>query len=214
MAHEDAVKVLTLAGLPAQERGMLLHLSGSQWYKNLPGVIQLYAEYAKLETQPLQLWCICPPPNAKIQQLLKDVPAHGQVLFFRGLNNQALVAAYALARVFLLPSLAEGFGWPIIEAQACGCPVLTTDAPPMNEIGGPAASYLPLLHSTDDVTAWAVGGASAVKALLAMTPTQRQQRVALGLSHAAQFTADKAITGYLQIYEQVLARAGATGNLT
>jgi glycosyltransferase involved in cell wall biosynthesis len=213
MATDEAITVLASAGLPANANGMLLHVSGGQWYKNLAGVIRLYAEYAKAEVNPLPLWCISPSPSPAVQQILNEVPAHGQVLFFQGLNNQALVAAYALARVFLLPSLAEGFGWPIVEAQACGCPVLTTDAPPMNEIGGPAASYLPLLRSTDDVRAWAAGGASTLKALLAMTPAQRQQRVALGLSHAARFTADSAIAGYLQIYEQVLARATPAGNL-
>ena len=36
----------------------------------------------------------------------------------------------------------EGYGWPILEAHACGCPVFTTHAPPMTEVGGNAAFYL------------------------------------------------------------------------
>jgi glycosyltransferase involved in cell wall biosynthesis len=192
---------------------MLLHVSGSQWYKNLPGVIQLYTEYAKTDANPLPLWCISPSPSPAVQQILKTVPARGQVQFFQNLDNPALVAAYSLARVFIVPSLAEGFGWPIIEAQACGCPVMTTDAPPMNEIGGPATSYLPLLRSADDVHTWAASGASTLKTLLALTPLQRQQRVAQGLSHAARFNADDAIAGYLQIYQQVLATSTAAGVL-
>ena len=46
------------------------------------------------------------------------------------------------ARALLFPSLQEGFGWPVIEAQACGCPVFTSDLAPMNEIGGEGAEYV------------------------------------------------------------------------
>lgn len=211
MPPDEAVRVLTHAGLPAKASSMLLHVSGGQWYKNLPGVIRLYAEYAKAEANPLPLWCISPSPSPAVQQMLKEVPSHGQVLFFQSLDNRTLMAAYSVARVFLVPSLAEGFGWPIIEAQACGCPVMTTDAAPMNEIGGPATSYLPLLRRSDDMHVWAADAASALKTLLAMTPVQRRQRVAQGLSHAARFNADDAIAGYLQIYQQVLATSTAGG---
>jgi glycosyltransferase involved in cell wall biosynthesis len=213
MPADEAVRVLARAGLPADAHGMLLHVSGSQWYKNLPGVIRLYAHYAKAEATPLPLWCISPGPGPAVRQLLQEVPAQGQVLFFQGLDSQALVAAYSMARVFLLPSLAEGFGWPIIEAQACGCPVMTTDAPPMNEIGGPATSYLPLLRQADDVQAWAAGGARKLQSLLALSPAQRQQKVAQGIAHAARFNADAAIAAYLQIYQQVLATPTADGIL-
>jgi hypothetical protein len=71
---------------------------------------------------------------------LRMVPPHGQVVFARGLTNEALEVAYSSAGLLLFPSLAEGFGWPIIEAQACGCPVLTTAEPPRNEIGGPVCA--------------------------------------------------------------------------
>ena len=205
MPPNDAVQMLTRAGLPTHAAGMLLHVSGGQWYKNLAGVIHLYGEYAKIEDQPLPLWCISPSPSPAIQKMVNQLPAKAQVLFFQSLDNEALVAAYSVARVFMVPSLAEGFGWPIIEAQACGCPVITTNAPPMNEIGGPATRYLPVLHKDDDVHTWAAAGAGTLKNLLDLPPAQRQQLVALGQQHAAQFSADGAIDAYLQIYQQVLA---------
>ena len=211
MPPDEAARVLTQAGLPANANGMLLHVSGSQWYKNLPGVIRLYAEYAKGEANPLPLWCISPDPSHQVQTVLKEVPPQGLVLFFQGLDNQVLVAAYSFARVFILPSLAEGFGWPIIEAQACGCPVMTTDAAPMNEIGGPAASYLPLLRTQDDAHTWAAAAARQLQTVLALSPEQRQQRIEQGLRQAARFTADDAIAGYLHIYQQVLAASAADG---
>lgn len=205
MPPDEAAQLLTRAGLPASATGMLLHVSGGQWYKNLSGVIRLYAQYAKGEPNPLPLWCISPNPSPAVQQILDDLPAQAKVLFFQGLDSQALVAAYSVARVFMVPSLAEGFGWPIIEAQACGCPVITTDAAPMNEIGGSATHYLPRLHKEDDVHAWAAAGAGTLKNLLNLSAAQRQQLVEQGQNHAAQFNADGAIASYLHIYQQVLA---------
>jgi glycosyltransferase involved in cell wall biosynthesis len=213
IAPKEAMQVLINAGRPAKPEGMLLHLGGSQWYKNLAGVIQLYIEYAKNEAKPLPLWCVTPNPNKKIQLLLNQVPPQGQILFIQGIDNQALQAAYSLARVFIFPSLAEGFGWPIIEAQACGCPVLTTNAAPMNEIGGSAASYIPVLKTSDNAQTWAINGAAKLKSLLALPEKQRKELVKEGIENVTRFNADAAIEGYLKVYRQVLAMSQAAGDL-
>lgn len=202
---EVATGVLDQSGIEVPAQGFLLHVSGGQWYKNLPGVIRLYAAYARLAAAPLTLWCVCPDSAADVRQALREVPPTGRVVFFQSLSSEALVAAYSLARVFVLPSLAEGFGWPIIEAQACGCPVLTTDEPPMNEIGGPAASYIPRLRPTDDMHQWAAAAAFKLQSLIDLQPEQRNQLVAQGIQHASRFTAEAAISGYLQVYERVMA---------
>lgn len=207
MLQSEAISVLNQARLPVPANGMLLHLGGSQWYKNLAGVIRLYIEYAKSELSPLPLWCISPPPNMQVQMLLKDLPSQGNVLFFQGIDNQALQAAYSVARVFIFPSLAEGFGWPIIEAQASGCLVITSNAAPMNEIGGPAASYIPLLKFTEDAQTWALVSLATLKSILALSEAQRTCLVELGLTNAAKFNAKDAIEGYLKIYQQVQANS-------
>ncbi len=62
-----------------------------------------------------------------------------------------LEALYSTAMALLYPSRFEGFGWPIIEAQACGCPVICADREPMSEIGGEAA----LTHDVDDEAGFA-----------------------------------------------------------
>ena len=204
MAKADAMRVLSDANLPAHSDGMLLHLGGSQWYKNLAGVIRIYIEYVKAKKNPLPLWCISPSPNPRVQALLKQVPSNGKVLFFQGIDNHALQAAYSLARVFVFPSLAEGFGWPIIEAQACGCPVLTSNAAPMNEIGGVACSYIPVLKSTDDADLWAKNASNTLIALLSLNDAARSKLVAQGLTHMQQFNAEHAIESYLNHYQQAM----------
>jgi glycosyltransferase involved in cell wall biosynthesis len=201
---------LAKAGLPPAANGMLLHVSGNQWYKNVPGVIRLYAHYARSHAHPLPLWLIGDMGMGNLHQALGEVPPQGQVFFFRGLDNMALQACYSKARAFLFPSLAEGFGWPLIEAQACGCPVITTDEPPMTEVAGPNARYLPRLKAGDDVQAWAANGAAELNALLALTTDDALRLREQCAAWSARFTADAAIEGYLGVYRHVLGYHGTT----
>ena len=200
----EARQILKQADLPVRDDGMLMHVSGNQWYKNVPGVVRLYADYVQTCSDPLPLWLIGPHVDRKLQAALDTVPSQGKVLFFHGVDNRTLNAAYSLSRAFLFPSHAEGFGWPIIEAQACGCPVVTTDEAPMNEIGGPAARYLPRLHAGDDVDAWAKNGAEVLSGLLSLDEASRAELVAQGIAWTERFDGDAAIEGYLRVYQQVI----------
>ena len=207
IGRAQAIQRLDRAGLTGSARGMILHVGGGQWYKNTVGILRLYARYAARHAKPLPLWMISPhPSDTDTLEALAQVPPQGQVFFYQGIDNAALEAAYSIANAFLFPSLAEGFGWPIVEAQACGCPVITTDDAPMNEIAGPMAVYLPLLKAGDDVGAWAAHGADVLEATLKADALDavgqnRHQRMAW----ASQFTTHQAIEGYLQVYESVLS---------
>ena len=200
---------LAAAGLPADDRGCLLHVGGGQWYKNTAGVVRLYAAYVDATFAaggaPLPLWMVSPPPDARLSAALARVPAAGSVRFFQGVPPELLESLYSHAQLLLFPSLAEGFGWPILEAMACGCPVLTTGEAPMTEVGGEAVTYLPRLGQGEDVAVWAEQGARAITELLRRGPMARANAAHAGLVRAAQFSADAAIEGYLSIYRRVLA---------
>ena len=204
MPGDQAQRTLRDAGLPVSPEGMLLHVGGGQWYKNQVGLILLYASYASQMANPLPLWCISPAPDAKTSQTLRRVPAQGKVFFFQGLDNQTLQAAYSQAHALLCPSLAEGFGWPLIEAQACGCPVITTDEPPMNEVAGGDACFLPRLRLGDDVLAWASAGAAVLQRLLARTAIESAPSIERRRNWVRHFSAEAAIDAYLAIYRRVL----------
>ncbi len=207
LQEPDSRAILTSAGMHVPVAGMLLHVGGAQWYKNLEGVVALYAQYAGRVSAPLPLWCISPPPSAPIRAIIAQVPRKGNVVFFSNVDNPVLHALYSIARAFLFPSLAEGFGWPIIEALACGCPVITTDAPPMNEVGGGAVDYLPALKRNEDMNAWASNGARQLMNVLSRSPEERSERSGRGIAWAARFTMDKAIDSYLAVYRSVLDAA-------
>jgi len=199
-----AQAVLGAAGFNDVPAGLILHVGGGQWYKNLPGVIAIYAAYAAQTSTPRELWCIAPEPSAAVRAQLKLVPAGGRVRFFSNLQSSTLQALYSIAGAFLFPSLAEGFGWPLIEAQACGCPVITTDEAPMNEVAGPAARYIPRLQAASDIGAWALHGAAELRKLLAETEPQRRRRRDLAQEWVKRFDVAKAVDDYLAIYQSVL----------
>ncbi len=206
----DAARaLLKRAGLLSDERSFLLHIGGGQWYKNTAGVVRLYASYAhdavRRGAQPLPLWMVSPPPSEAVQRALGHVPSQGQVRFFSGLATETVEALYSHAAALLFPSLAEGFGWPIAEAMACACPVITTGEAPMTEVGGDAATYLPRLTLQDDVAAWAQSGAARLAEVLARAPAERARIAGAARARAGRFTADSAIDNYLAVYERVLA---------
>ncbi|MBV8236599.1 MAG: glycosyltransferase [Acidimicrobiia bacterium] len=73
------------------------------------------------------------------------------IIHARGVPRAELAEAYRRAGAVLLPSEAEGFGLPVIEALACGAAVVASDLPALREVGGPAAVYAPVA----DVPVWA-----------------------------------------------------------
>jgi len=139
-----------------------------------------------------------------VRAALARLPPSADVQFLGRIDDATLEALYSSARVLLFPSLEEGFGWPLIEAQACGCPVITTDAAPMNEVAGPAALYLPRPTPDGDPQRWAEDGAATLAVLLAEGSDARRARSAAGRRWVQHFDHDRAIDGYLAMYRRAL----------
>lgn len=121
----------------------LLHVGGNQWYKNRLGAIRIFGRLAvKQEFANLRLILAGKPWTAEMHAAVAEKGLQGRVVETVGLGNEELQALYGNALALLFPSLEEGFGWPILEAQACGCPVITTRKPPMSEVAGEAAIFI------------------------------------------------------------------------
>ncbi|RYZ48066.1 MAG: glycosyltransferase, partial [Sphingobacteriales bacterium] len=112
------------------EQGYILHVGGNQWYKNRSGVVAIYDAW-RSNGGNLPLIMIGKAPTPKLEAARKASLFKEDVHFCQGVDDATLRAAYAGASVFLFPSLAEGFGWPVAEAMAAGCPVVTTNEEPM-----------------------------------------------------------------------------------
>ena len=72
------------------------------------------------------------------------------IVVLPALDRSTLAAVYRRCALLLMPSEREGFGLPVLEALACGTPVVASDAPALREVGGYAAAYCPV----DDLEAW------------------------------------------------------------
>lgn len=205
MSREQALRVLPLEARGAHpENGFLLHVGGNQWYKNRRGVLMMYQAYAERTSIPLPLWMVGAPPTPELRKQAKlSTLRGGQVYFFSGWGDEALCGGYSLAALFLFPSLAEGFGWPIAEAMACGCPVITTGEAPMTEVGGGAALYIPPLKE-EGADQWSNEGAIRVAQLLARVRVEPQIRQQC-LEQAGLFNVCTALSTYEASYQRVIA---------
>lgn len=183
----------------APDEEYLLHVGKDSWYKNRPGVLRIFLELRKLlrfrRTKLVMAGAPMPPELRAIAGTLDGV------VECVDLSDVELRALYTGALALLFPSLEEGFGWPILEAQACGCPVITSARPPMNEVAGGAA----ILIDPEDPA-----GAAAV---IAARINEREALRQAGLANVRSYSIDAAIDSYCQIYREAIAAASpSTGH--
>jgi glycosyltransferase involved in cell wall biosynthesis len=118
----------------------LLHVGGNTWYKNRAGAIRIFSELRKFtEFSRTRLVFATRPLTSELRELCRSLGIEDCIAEMENLSDEALRALYSGAKALLFPSLIEGFGWPILEAQACGCPVITANRAPMTEVAGDAA---------------------------------------------------------------------------
>jgi glycosyltransferase involved in cell wall biosynthesis len=115
--------------------------------------------------------------------------------FLGTLGEEDLALLYSHAGVFVLPSLYEGFGLPVLEAMACGAPVVCSNAGPLPEVAGDAA----LLLKPEDPHAWAV----AMRDVLTrhQTATELRQR---GFDRTRSFSWEQTALATREAYREAL----------
>lgn len=178
----------------APDAPYLLHVGGNLWYKNRLGTMRIFAELKKHSAfSETYLVMVGHPWTAEMREFAASCGAADWMIEAVRLGDQALNALYGGAQALLFPSLTEGFGWPILEAQACGCPVITSNRAPMTEVAGEAAIYVD-----------PVNPATAARAIVEQWDRLEALRTA-GFCNVANFSEEKMMTGYLDVYQEILA---------
>lgn len=168
----------------------LLHVGGDQWYKNRPGALRIMAELRKSPRfVRVKLVFAGSPLSSDLRQKAEEL---GEVIEYVWPSDEHLRALYSGALALLFPSLEEGFGWPVVEAQACGCPVITSARSPMKEVSGGAAI---LIDPEDTETA-----AATIVARIREIAWLREA----GLANVRNYSLDTAIEHYQNVYREIV----------
>lgn len=172
----------------------VLHVGSNLRRKNREGALRIFA-FAKHKWNG-RLVFAGDPLTPPLLSLAERLGVSDRIAQIENPENEILETLYNCALALLYPSRFEGFGWPIIEAQACGCPVLCSNSGPLPEAAGDAG----LFRGVDDEEGFASD-------LLRLTdPAERARWSEKSLSNAERFSTTRMIAHYIDIYRQLGAK--------
>ena len=158
-------------------------------YKNFT----LAVNTSKLTNRPLMM-VGGGPLSEKDNQILLNVLGKNRFKLLLGINNEQLNRIYNHALCLIYPSLYEGFGIPVLEAQGAGCPVITTNKSSIPEVAGVGAILLDEINENQF--------ADAVK-LLENNSAFKNDLIEKGHQNAERFSWDKCYQETKQLYKEV-----------
>lgn len=187
-----------------EARYRVLHVaSNDQPRKNIRATVRVIRTLRQQGLDAILVRAGVPLPDAE-QQLANELGVADHIVDLGIISEDRLVELYNAANVFLFSSIYEGFGWPPVEAMACGLPVVASMAAALPEVLGPSADRsgsggAALLAPPHDIEALA----SHVAAVLTDDTLASRLRAA-GRAHAEQYSWERAATSYLEVYRSLL----------
>ena len=181
------------------DKPFVLFVGERRPHKNLIGLLKAFAVFKRMTSQPYQL-VIAGRSYADYKEpekIAKQFGLSDAVIFLDYIAEFDLPILYQAAEAFILLSLYEGFGLPILEAMASGTPVLAANCTALPEVVGDAG----ILVDPDNPE-------QAAEALCQIVSggAQREQMITLGSERARQFTWERCAQKTLEIYREALTR--------
>jgi glycosyltransferase involved in cell wall biosynthesis len=188
-------RLRAVVGLSGTE-AYVLHVGSNLRRKNRECVLRAIAEVGS--TWQGKIVFAGQALSDELRALARALNVYHRVVEVAKPDNDLLEALYNGALALVFPSRFEGFGWPILEAHACGCPVLCSDRAPFPEVADDAA----IMCDADDHA----GFARAI-ARLAIRPAERDALIARGLRNAARYDRAAMTARFVSLYDGLRAAA-------
>lgn len=193
---EDRQRARHSFGLPAQESNIIL-ITGNQSYKNHMTSFRVIKRLQTLLRKPVHVVWLGASEFERAR-CIKEVLLSCEVTLLNNLSVERLVDLYNSVNCLLFPSLYEGFGWPPLEAMACGTPVVVSNAASLPEIVGDAA----ITVAPDDVE----GLAEGVRAMFE-DEFIRLDYIKRGYKNVCRFTWENCASDVFKVYHRILESA-------
>ena len=171
----------------------LLYVGINKPHKNLPRLVRAYA--ASRVARPLVIAGPIDPRYPEAARTAAELGLGDRVRFLGLVDEDTLATLYQRAHLFLFPSLAEGFGLPVLEAMAAGVPVIASDIPAIREVAAGAARLI----DPQCVDEWAEAIAS-----LDANAAARAELAQAGRDRASQFTLRRTAELVVAAYRRAL----------
>jgi len=172
-------------------RPYILYVGARILHKNFPLLAKAFVSSTNL--RDFDLVAVGGEEKIAEQELLAPT-VRDRVHHLRSIEDEELRLIYGAATVLVFPSMYEGFGFPLVEAMACGTPVVASDIPSTREVCGDACVLFQLGHPAD----------CSAAILRATEPAIREQLVKRGLARVARFTWEECARETKKVYESLL----------
>jgi len=189
-----------LAGC-SPETTVLLHVGSTIPRKRIDLLLRMFRELRD-RIPRLRLVRVGGPFTLDQRRLVQQLGIEDDIAVLDFLDDRTLAAMYRRAALVLLPSDREGFGLPVVEAMACGTPVVASDLPVLREVGGSAAEYC----APGAVAPWSTRVAELLNERW-QSPVRWQTRIEAGLERAGCFSWSQFAARLAAVYHQVAAEA-------
>lgn len=198
--HNSESKIQNLRKKYNLPERFVLYVGDATWNKNLPRLMRA-VKSLKLPLVMVGKALVSKdydrsnPWNNDLVKGQQEAETNPLVARIGFIPTDDLVAIYNLATVFVMPSLYEGFGLPVLEAMSCGCPVITSREGSLEEIAKDAAYYVDA-YSTDSI-------AEGIKEVFSNTKLQKELSDK-GLAQSKKFSWKKTAEETIKVYKKVL----------
>jgi len=171
-----------------------LYVGDRVHYKNFDGILNAYSVWPG--RKEVDILVVGKKWSSSEERLLMELGISDRVHLLTDIDDENLCRLYNQATAFIYPSLYEGFGIPLLEAMACGCPVIASRIPSTMEVTGDCPIYFEpgemddILHAFDN----------------AFSENKGSERIQMGLKRIKNFSWNKTADQTLEVYKTISGR--------